>query len=439
MQLVKYFNQFMKDEVNLNQSRINTLDKKVATLKNFIKNSDTFKDIYIDMFSQGSYRHKTIIKPPKNNKEFDADILLYLDLVDEWEKNPKEYINALYEIFNVDRYRNIREKNTRCVTINYKGDFHIDIVPLIKRNGEYYIINRKDNKFEKTNPIEYTKWLEDKNRKSNYQLRKVIRLFKYLRDIKQNFTIKSILLNTMLANHIYEGDSEDVFKDLPTTFKTLINRLNNFLQTNHYMPHIYNPTMPKEYFMRNWTQEQYSNFRNKIKMYNDKVNEAYNEKDRDKSIKKWREVFGDRFPSVVRSEKLMETDENYTPYEEYIADKVQKISLDYQVKIECIVKQDGFRPMLLEYIPILKKKKSLEFKITKINVPEPYKIYWKVKNEGEEARRANDLRGRIFLGGKTHRESTKYKGSHFVECYIVKNNILVAMDRIDVPIEIKKK
>jgi len=39
MQLVKYFNQFMKDEVNLNQSRINTLDQKVTTLKNFIKNS----------------------------------------------------------------------------------------------------------------------------------------------------------------------------------------------------------------------------------------------------------------------------------------------------------------------------------------------------------------------------------------------------------------
>ena len=210
MQLVRYFNQFMKDEVNLNRSRIDTLYQKFSTLKNFIKNSETFKDIYIDMFSQGSYKHKTIIKPPKSNREFDVDILLHLDPFEEWEDNPREYINSLYETFSVDRYKNIREKNTRCVTINYKGDFHIDIVPLVQRNGKYYIVNKKDNQFEKTNPIEYTNWLEGKNRQSNYQLRKVIRLFKYLRDIKQNFTVKSILLNTMLANHVYEWDSEDI-------------------------------------------------------------------------------------------------------------------------------------------------------------------------------------------------------------------------------------
>ena len=31
-------------------------------------------------------------------------------------------------------------------------------------------------------------------------------------------------------------------------------------------------------------------------------------------------------------------------------------------------------------------------------------------------------------------ENTRYRGRHFVECYLVKDNICVARDRIDVPI-----
>ncbi|MCR1810086.1 cyclic GMP-AMP synthase DncV-like nucleotidyltransferase [Sulfurospirillum sp. hDNRA2] len=441
MQLVKYFNQFMKDTVNLNQSRINILDQKAITIDNFINNSDTFKANYKDLFSQGSYKHETIIKPPKSNKEFDADLLLELETFSEWESNPSEYINELYKIFkSSDRYKNIVIKNTRCVTLNYSGDFHIDIVPLVKRSGSYYIINKSDNVFEKTNPIEYTAWLMDKHRHSRYQLKKIIRLFKYMRDIKQTFTSKSILLNTMLASQVNTYDTDSDYSNLPTAFKTIINRLNDYLQTNYFMPHIYNPTMPEEDFMRNWTQDQYSNFRDKIKSLTEKTNEAYNEEDQKKSIKTWRKVFGDKFPDFERSAKLESVDENYTEEEEFPDNKFSNVSLDYNLKISCTVKgQAGFRDMLLQYVQVLFAQKKLEFNVDSTDVPEPYEIWWKVKNEGHAAKMAGQLRGSIFKGNKSHIEPTKFKGAHYVECYIVKDNICVAMDRIDVPIEIANK
>lgn len=50
MQQVGFFNQFMNDEVNLNSERINILNKKRATIQTFVQNSDSFKDMYIDMF-----------------------------------------------------------------------------------------------------------------------------------------------------------------------------------------------------------------------------------------------------------------------------------------------------------------------------------------------------------------------------------------------------
>lgn len=443
MQLVSYFNQFMNDEVNLNQSRVNILDQKFNTLNQFIQKTDTFCDSYQEMFSQGSYRHKTIIKPPKANKEFDADILLLVTPIDKFEDNPCEYINQLFKEFQeTSTYQNIIKKNTRCVTLNYAGDFHIDIVPLIERAGGYYIVNCKDNTFELTSPIEYTTWLADKNRLTNYNLRKVIRLFKYMRDIKQNFTVKSVLLNTLLANQVYSSDSTTNYSNLPTAFKTLINRLNDYLQVNPVMPHVYNPIMPQEDFMRNWTEDQYSNFRNKIKLYNDKTNEAYNEEDKKKSIEKWKAVFGYKFPEFTRSAKLEKFNENYSEVEEFIEDKVVLMSLDYQLKINCIVKgQNGIRDMFLSVVPILRAQKKLEFFIEKIDdeIPTGYEIYWKVKNEGLESKKAGQLRGSIFKGERTHTEPTKFKGKHFVECYIVKNNVCIAMDRIDVPIEVEQK
>ena len=305
MQQVGFFTQFMNDEVNLNPARIKILNQKRTIIQTFIQNSDSFKDMYIDMFSQGSYKHKTIIKPAKANKEFDADILLHLEPCEAWEYNPKMYISELFNIFKTtDRYKDIVIKNTRCITLNYVGDFHVDIVPIVKRNGHFYIINKYNNIFEKTNPIEYTNWLISKNQSSNYQLRKVIRLFKYIRDIKQTFTAKSILLNTMLANQIYTSDTREDHVNLPTSFKVIINRLNNFLQANPSMPNISNPTMPEENFMRNCTQDQYFNFRKMIFSYSEKTNDAYNELDKKKVLKNGSLYLGVSFLTLLEALNL---------------------------------------------------------------------------------------------------------------------------------------
>jgi hypothetical protein len=84
----------------------------------------------------------------------------------------------------------------------------------------------------------------------------------------------------------------------------------------------------------------------------------------------------------------------------------------------------------------LKKKKRLEFHITNNTVPQPYSILWKVRNFGDEALAANDLRGEITedLGSERKIENTKYSGEHYVECYIVKDGVCVGMARIMVPI-----
>lgn len=237
---------------------------------------------------------KTIIKPPKD-KEFDADIMVYLEEKEDYEA--KDYINIIYNLFKDNRkYEEIVGRKSRCITINYSGDFHVDIVPCIERNNVKYVCNRNakqdTSQFEKTDGTEYKEWFNKKDEQTKGYLKEVTRLIKYLRDIKQTFTCKSILLTTLLANQINDNHT---FSDLPTALKDIMVQLNNFLQANEKMPIINNPVLKEEDFNRHWNQENYDNFRKHINTYTEKIQDAFEETDRDKSINKWQHIFSDKF------------------------------------------------------------------------------------------------------------------------------------------------
>ena len=82
-----------------------------------------------------------------------------------------------------------------------------------------------------------------------------------------------------------------------------------------------------------------------------------------------------------------------------------------------LVSTSGFRKIAKHY--------SLTFK-AKTSVPWPYEVHWQVVNTGDEARRCNQLRGTIFAGDDVRHERTEYTGFHWIECFIVKDGVLVA-------------
>jgi hypothetical protein len=79
----------------------------------------------------------------------------------------------------------------------------------------------------------------------------------------------------------------------------------------------------------------------------------------------------------------------------------------------------------------VEKGRWLRFDVTSCDVPKPYEVYWKVRNTGDEAARVGQLRGEITrdAGSETKRESTAYRGSHYVECFVVRNGVCVAADK----------
>lgn len=125
--------------------------------------------------------------------------------------------------------------------------------------------------------------------------------------------------------------------------------------------------------------------------------------------------------------------------EEFIENRFTR-NIKYTLKIDCEVSQDGFltrllRDMLLKNLP-LRRNKKLKFYITRCDVPSGYLVKWKVCNVGEEALRRNMIRGQIVddKGNQEIVESSDFRGQHFVECFIIKNNACVARAKIEVPI-----
>jgi hypothetical protein len=61
----------------------------------------------------------------------------------------------------------------------------------------------------------------------------------------------------------------------------------------------------------------------------------------------------------------------------------------------------------------------------------PLEVFWQVVNTGTEAQARGQLRGEIFpaktagRGGLNQKEATAYRGTHWIECFVVQNDVCV--------------
>ena len=296
MKHVPEFNKFLNDHVNLDQCRLDKLESRVKYITKLI---EARLDDYENYSPQGSYAHGTIIKPVKDDDEFDADILIFLrDRAFFPHRFSRDYVKELHTLLaNDSSYRDKLRLKTRCVTIKYTGDFHIDLVPCVRLAGRAYICNRDEKRYEPTDGNAYKDWLAKMNRTvGGNHLKKSIRLLKYLRDHKDNFCIPSILLTTIAGNQVYPSIPGIFdYDDLPTTLRTLSNQIDSNLKNHPNIPDLMIPRLPLASFGRIEAEWNYQNFREKFHIYTKKINEAFDERDRVKSVRLWRALFGDEF------------------------------------------------------------------------------------------------------------------------------------------------
>ncbi|GAB6152800.1 hypothetical protein JCM17380_15500 [Desulfosporosinus burensis] len=167
------------------------------------------------------------------------------------------------------------------------------------------------------------------------------------------------------------------------------------------------------------------------------------------AIEAWKQFFNHDYWSdlLIEDSQILEKSSYSSLEQRYAYDETEEfienmfpVELKYVLRIDCKVTQAGWRENLLKTMlrmsEPLRTNKQLNFFVVSNTVPSPYQVYWKVRNCGEVAEQKNNLRGQIVKdnGKEIKHEETHFRGEHFVECYIIKNGVCMARDRIDVPI-----
>ena len=288
----RQFREFLRGEVNLNQRRLHRLQVSVRDVSRHLKaNLPNYQNID----RQGSYGLDTFIRPVNEDDEYDADIQVVTNPNPNWEA--RDYLDALCQTLAQEHnFAHKIEMGTRCVTLNYAGEFHLDIVPRITQDGVHHICNWDLNKLQETDGTGYRNWFSERSRITRVNLKRTVRLLKYIRDRQDNYVAKSILLTTLAGRAIHPSDQgTEGVRTVANTLTTVLTRMDGYLQRHEAMPTITNPALQSEDFNRHWTQPRYDYFRERIHIHAQIAAEALASPSIEDSIRLWRRLLGPAF------------------------------------------------------------------------------------------------------------------------------------------------
>jgi hypothetical protein len=186
-----------------------------------------------------------------------------------------------------------------------------------------------------------------------------------------------------------------------------------------------------------------TNFQRKAKKAYELCLKAIDAEGKNNQNDKWRAVYGRLFPDTEKVERAVVANRNghaIRMTEQFAEDVFPTIDIRNNIRIDCQVEQKGFRTARLRDIlhnrALLMPRKKLTFSIVKTDISGSYSLFWKVLNRGQEAIKRDCIRGEIVADNGDYKivENTIFMGDHVVECYALVDGVVVATDRIHVPI-----
>lgn len=367
--------------------------------------------------------------------------MLYIMPKGKWDEyKDNRQLKLLQDVKNaiLARYPNTDVRVDRLVVTATYSDFHIEVQPVFEQEDRSFkypdTLNGGSWKF--TKPREEMEAMSDVDAAKNSNLRRLCKMVRAWRN-KHGQQMGGLLIDT-LAHNFLNGTSD--FDSKSYLYYDWLSR--DFFKYLADLPE------QKEYAALGSGQrvKVKKKFQRKAKKAHKLCLEAI-EADGQKNVNdKWKKVYGRPFPAgkeEVTASKVTKSESGVSTWrntEEFIEDRYP-VDIRYTLKLECEVKQNGYRLHLLREMLArcwpLRANKSLRFYVENISVPEPYELKWKVLNRGEVAQRKNCIRGQIDSDYGRHEksETTNFRGDHVVECYAIKSGVVVAKDRIHVPID----
>lgn len=323
----------------------------------------------------------------------------------------------------------------QVVQVHYEK-YRVEVLPAFKQaDGRYRYGDANDGGSwdNYCNPRAEIDALNTQNNTSNRNLKRVCKMLRAWKN-KHGAPMSGMLIDTLVNKFFQEDTSYNnkSYSSYPALARDVFAFLGNLDEQDYWLaPGSRSRVQTKGKFQR------------KAKKAAAKCQDALDAEKDAKKVKLWKEVFGRRFPSLQTESvaKAFVEARHHAKTEQFIED-LYPVDIQYNLDIECIVAYAGNEETRYRFMESvfswLKLGRSLTFRIVSCNVPEPYEVFWKVRNVGAVAERRNMIRGHITrdTGRRQSVETTSFGGEHFVECYVIKDGICVARDLIEVPIEL---
>ena len=195
MELHSHFERFLQN-IRIDESKLDRIKSAHTSLSEALKHDEYAGPTLLETFLQGSYVHGTAIRPLGQSTDYDVDVCCLVDLskVPIKNKEPKPLVRWLARrLKKLKTYCGRVSQRSRCIRIDFPGDFHMDVVPLVQNgnpwnsilpggfgmntfqfrgaipngNSRFLVPNAAVNGWDATNPKGLAEWYRQRNAGTN--------------------------------------------------------------------------------------------------------------------------------------------------------------------------------------------------------------------------------------------------------------------------------
>ena len=451
----KEINKFYRTSVVLSEIEQNELRKKrklnVKRLKEGLLeyNEENKKDYKISEDRiQGSMAMHTIVQNDEGDYDIDVGIVFESSNLNGLGSLASRNMVAGALKRKTKQFAEEPEVKTSCVRLKYTSTgYHVDFA-IFKRekdtvDDKKYTYEHAGAEWSARDVKALEEWFNAQIKEKGDILRKVIRLSKMFcksRDTWKN--MPSGLLQTVLCDENLCTDYSRIDEVFYYTMQAIVNRISD--STEVVAPVDDGRTL----VVRDIDRQRMNNWKSRLASKLKELDVLFEEDcTYTEAITAWQEFFNHLYWDGLQKDVITESSSvrktyTYTDTEEFIED-LYPVYEQYDVTIDCKVAGNGFSLMpIIQYLETYAPKFnkfiphnfSVRCKVGYTNCPSYDKVLWKVLNVGEEAERRNDKRGQIQNRGKEITENSRFFGPHYIECYLIKNGVCVAIGHVSVPI-----
>ena len=421
------FNKFLSN-IEPSSSTVSYISSVQNTLRDYLKKHKTYSDVYVDSFLSGSYAKHTSIRPAKDDKKRDVDIIVVTG--HSSSKDSSDVLTELFDVLQESSTYESAEIHHHSIGIEL-SQVSVDVVPVIQDEEDadlYYVCDSETGEWIKTDPKGHKSWSTQVNQDNHGEYKPLVKIFKWWRRINCPSEVrypKGITLEKLIADNI--GDSERSTEDLViSTMQNIISAYKEEFADKGIVPFLADPSekVAENDLLAGYSSNDFSQFITKLSEHADLLNSEGTGND------VWRKILGKEFPQAGSAKS------SYALIACATASHRQKpiwpmshggaafIGLRVQDKNGNVIEYENNGAPL-------DKGLLLQFQAY-TGVKKPFTVKWQITNTGEEAQRAGCLRGNFEnsdIGEMGKRESTSYSGSHSVQCFIIKRGVCTAKSK----------